>query len=431
MQPNTMRAVDFWVGIPLCFLLTLVFRLQRLLGLNDPAFGKPPRRILFIQLAEMGTMVVAYPALRKAQELFPGATLHFLCFAQIRSSVEMLGIIDGNDILTIDSSSPATLVRDTVRVLWQARRRGIDAVINLETFVRFSSLLSFLSGARQRVGFHRFNLEGLYTGDLVTHPVMYNAHVHAGHTFLDLVHALATPSGQVPHLKRPIGGDRLDVPKITTDPDTAARLWAKLQTLNPAVSPSHKLVVLNPNASKRFPMRRLPLERYAELAERLLEDPELCVLVTGVADEKPDATFICSRVRSRRIVDLTGETTMTELLHLFNMAQVLVTNDSGPAHFACLTRIHVVVFFGPEIPDRYRPLAISSDVVYSGFSCSPCVSPFNQRLTPCNDNLCLQSVDVAAVCSLVRARLQSQGSRLMPLRPAAAGPLMVAQGGPR
>jgi ADP-heptose:LPS heptosyltransferase len=402
-----MRTIDFWVGIPLCLCLTLLCRLQRAFGSNDPRYGEKPRRILFIQLAEMGTMVVAYPAIRKAQELFPEATLHFLCFKQVRSSVEMLNVIDPGDILTIDSKSGVSLIRDTVRALWEMRRRRIDAVVNLETFVRFSSLLSFLSGARKRVGFYRFNQEGLYTGDLLTHNVMYNAHVHAGHTFLDLVHALDAPAGQVPHVKRPLSQDRLDVPKITTDAATVRALWAKLQALNPAVHPSLKLVVLNPNASKRFPMRRLPLERYADLAEQLLEDPELCVLVTGVADEKTDAQFICGRVRSPRIVDLTGATTMTELLHLYNMAQVLITNDSGPAHFACLTRVHVIVFFGPETPERYRPLAASSDVVYANFSCSPCVSPFNQRLTPCNDNLCLKSIDIGAVCNLVRSRLQT------------------------
>jgi len=402
-----MRTIDFWVGVPLCACLTLLYRLQRLFGLKDARLAEKPKRILFIQLAEMGTMVVAYPAIRKAQELFPHATLHFLCFNQVRSSIEMLDVVDSRNIVTIDSRSGLSLVRDTVRALWEMRRRQIDAVVNLETFVRFSSLLSFLSGARKRVGFYRFNQEGLYTGDLLTHNVMYNAHVHAGHTFLDLVHALDAPPGQVPHVKRPLGGDRLEIPKITTDAATARGLWAKLRALNPAVNPSHKLVVLNPNASKRFPMRRLPLERYAELAEQLLEDPELCVLVTGVADEKSDAQFICERVRSRRIVDLTGATTMTELLHLFNMAQVLITNDSGPAHFACLTRVHVLVFFGPETPDRYRPLAVSSDVVYTGFSCSPCVSPFNQRLTPCNNNLCLKSIDIGAVCRLVRSRLQT------------------------
>jgi ADP-heptose:LPS heptosyltransferase len=355
----------------------------------------------------MGTMVVAYPAIKKAQELFPEARLSFLCFTQIRSSVEMLEIIDRRDILTIDSRSALSLVRDTLRFLWLARRRRVDTVINLETFVRYSTLLTYLSGAADRVGFHRFNQEGLYTGDLLTRKVLYNPHVHAAHTFLDLVHALDTPPGQVPHVKRPLRIDRLSVPKIITDADTERRLWSKLKAINPATNSSQKLVVMNPNASKRFPMRRLPLEAYAALASRLLEDPEVHLLVTGVAEEQADARYICERVGSPRITDLTGATTMTELLHLFNIAPVLITNDSGPAHFASMTSTHIVVFFGPELPDRYRPLAESCDVIHARYSCSPCVSPFNQRLTPCNDNLCLKSIDTGAVADLVRARLHS------------------------
>ena len=407
MEPNTMRWIDFWVGIPLCFVLTIVDRVQRLMGLKRSTANQQPKQVLFIQLAEMGTMVVAYPALRKAQELVPDATLHFLCFGPVRSSVEMLGIIDPANIVTIDNRSAMALVRDTLRFLWVARRRHIDTVINLETFVRYSSLLSYLSGASMRVGFHRFNQEGLYTGHLVTHAVMYNPHVHAGQGFLDLVYAMQAPEGQVPRVKRPLGADRLSIPKMTFDRQTEERVWHMLRQLNPRIGPSHKLVVLNPNASKRFPMRRLPLDDYARLAARLLDDPDVYVLVTGVADESADARFICSRVDSPRILDVTGRTTMTELLHLFNLAQVLITNDSGPAHFACLTNVHVVVFFGPEVPDRYRPLAESVDVVYSGYSCSPCVSPYNQRLTPCNDNLCLKTIDIAAVCERVKSRLRA------------------------
>ena len=117
-----------------------------------------------------------------------------------------------------------------------------------------------------------------------------------------------------------------------------------------------------------------------------------------------------ARVASARALDLTGQTTLIELLHLFDLAHVLVTNDSGPAHFAALTRIHVVVFFGPEIPERYRPLTTSADVVHTGYSCSPCIGPFNQRLSPCNDNLCLKSINVREVVALVRSRLEAARS---------------------
>ena len=356
MTPKLMRAVDFWVGIPLTFLLTVVYRIQRLLALAGSPAGRP-RNILFIQLAEMGTMVVAYPSLRKARELFPDATLHVLCFTQIRASVEMLEIIAPENIITIDARSVGSLARDTLAFPWRARRHGIDTVINMEAFVRYSSALSYLSGARRRVGFHRFNQEGLYAGDLLTHKVLYNAHVHAAHTFLDLVHALEAPPDQVPRVKRPRAMDSLAVPKVTTDARAAADIWRKLRAINADIGPERKLVILNPNASEQFPMRRMPLESFIELARTLLEDPEVFVLITGVASDKPDGQRICRASWFATRAGPDRPTTMTELLHLFDLAHVLVTNDSGPAHFAAMTRIHVIVFFGPEIPDRYRPLA--------------------------------------------------------------------------
>jgi len=413
MNPDLMRAIDYWVGIPLVFLFTLVSRVLRFIGLAASPAGRP-RNILVIQLAEMGTMVVAYPSLRKARELYPDATLHILCFEQIRSSVEMLDMIPSGNILTIDARSGLSLARDTLLFPWRARRRGIDTVINMEAFVRYSSLLSYLSGACRRVGFHRFNQEGAYTGDLVTHRVLHNGHVHAGHTFLDLVHALDAPPDQVPRVKRPRAMDCLEVPKISTDASAADGIWRKLRAIHADVGPARKLVVLNPNASDKFPMRRWPLESFIELARRLLEDPEVFVLITGVAGEKPDAQAICARLGSPRALDLTGQTTMTELLHLFDLAHVLVTNDSGPAHFAALTRIHEIVFFGPEIPDRYRPLSTSSDVIHTGYTCSPCIGPLNQRLSPCNDNLCLKSIDIGEVAVLVRSRLEAVRSSAAP-----------------
>ena len=61
-----MRAIDFWVGIPLCFLLTQIDRMLRVLGLRRSPEGRP-KNIMFVQLDEMGTMVVAYPTLAKTR----------------------------------------------------------------------------------------------------------------------------------------------------------------------------------------------------------------------------------------------------------------------------------------------------------------------------------------------------------------------------
>jgi ADP-heptose:LPS heptosyltransferase len=118
----------------------------------------------------------------------------------------------------------------------------------------------------------------------------------------------------------PDAGDRLAV---------TAEVWRKLGAINADIGPGRKLVILNPNGSARFPMRRLPLESFTELGRNLLADPEVFVLITGVAGEKPDAQYVRTRLGSSRVLDLTGHTTLIELLHLFDFAHVLVTNDSG------------------------------------------------------------------------------------------------------
>src|SRR6476660_8486161 len=111
-----MRAIDYWVGVPLVFLLTIVYRVQRFIGLASSPVGRP-RNMLFIQLAEMGTMVVAYPSPRKTREPHPDATLHFLCFTQIRPSVEILEVSPSENIITIDAHSGLSLARDTLLFL--------------------------------------------------------------------------------------------------------------------------------------------------------------------------------------------------------------------------------------------------------------------------------------------------------------------------
>jgi ADP-heptose:LPS heptosyltransferase len=96
---------------------------------------------------------------------------------------------------------------------------------------------------------------------------------------------------------------------------------------------------------------------------------------------------------------------LSELIDLFNVADVLVSNDSGPAQFAALTSIHAFVFFGPETPARYGPLSDRCVPLYAGYACSPCVTAFNQRRTSCQDNVCVKHFDVETVARLVTEKL--------------------------
>jgi ADP-heptose:LPS heptosyltransferase len=405
VNPDTLRKIDHWVGIPICFFLTIIYRLQRLVGFENPRFEQKPKNILFVELAEMGSTVLAYPAMRRAKTIYPDANLYFLLFHEIRTSMDLVDLIRRENVFTIDHSSIYTVARDSLRFIWLSRRRAIDTTINLETFTRFGMILSYLSGARKRVGFYRFLQEGLYVGDILTHRVSYNPHIHTAYSYLSLVEALSAPQNQIPMLKTPVGNEKLEVAKWHSPQDARDKIWKILKGENSDVDDSKKLVIVNPNASKLISIRKWPLKNYVGLVKNILQDEHVFVVLTGTTSEKADADYICNQVQDRRVLNLAGKTTLTELVDLFNLGSVLVTNDSGPAHFASLTDIHIVVFFGPETPKLYKPLSERCTVIYADLACSPCVSSFNQKSSPCNDNLCLKSIGIEQVSHTVQELL--------------------------
>jgi ADP-heptose:LPS heptosyltransferase len=97
---------------------------------------------------------------------------------------------------------------------------------------------------------------------------------------------------------------------------------------------------------------------------------------------------------------------------LYTLSDVLVTNDSGPAHFATLTPIHVVTLFGPETPALFAAPPPRNLPLWAGISCSPCVNAYNDRQSTCRDNKCMQQITVNQVfdevCRIFRQRTRDK-----------------------
>jgi ADP-heptose:LPS heptosyltransferase len=137
----------------------------------------------------------------------------------------------------------------------------------------------------------------------------------------------------------------------------------------------------------------------------LLENPDYYVILTGAGPDMPDVLKICNAVRNDRCINLATKTTIRELIDLYNVADILVSNDSGPPHFASLTKIRIIVLFGPETPAMYAPLSSNLEVVYRNLACSPCVSAFSHRKSICKNNLCLKLITVDDIFRRVNAYL--------------------------
>ncbi len=390
MKVDTQRWIDRWVGQVLCRVVSLWVRLTRR-GQPAAQLGSAPSHILVILLSEMGSIVLAGPMFAELRKRYPGVTLHVLQLKKNQEVSVLLGLARPEHLHALDDSSGIGLLRDIWRVSMAMRRLPLDAVIDCELFSRISSLMSFLVGAPLRVGFTPHTQEGLYRGSYINRAIPYNPYQHISKQFLSLVDALDGPS--MPRNKA------APIREMPTETGLAVKFSAdELTTYQQKVIADHPVVggrkmVLLYAGGGILPERAWPAAHYARVARGLCQAGYAVGLI-GLRDDADLARDLKKQTGSDLCVDLTGYTrSIRELLMLFHAAHLLITNDGGPGHFASLTPIRTMAFFGPETGKLYGPLGPRASIYESGIACSPCLSAYNHRKTFCDgDNQCLKRI---------------------------------------
>jgi ADP-heptose:LPS heptosyltransferase len=401
MDINHQRAVDKYVGIPVCWLLSGVNRIFS----NDPD-GVAPKKILIVLLSEMGSLVLAHPMFMRLKQQYPEAEFYMLMFAKNREVLDLLEVMPRENVITLNDSSFKTLVKDSLNAIATMRRLKIDAVIDCELFARISSIFSYLSGATYRVGFHRHTQEGLYRGTFINRPVTYNPYRHLTQQFLSLAAALdsdTVPTNKL--LPEPYLGK---TPVLQFAEEELAQITRELHNFAPPIK-EKKLVLIYPSGGI-LPIRAWPLKHYFELAKSLLADG-YAVGVIGLKGDRAIAQQVVDFCNDPACVNLAGYTkSVRHLLAVFHRAALLVTNDGGPGQFAALTpKLPTIIFFGPETPALYKSLGDNSYCFYLGLPCSPCLTAYNHRTSPCDgDNQCLKQILPEQVLSKARQMLAAQ-----------------------
>lgn len=382
------RFVDRFFGPPICAVLSAFARITR------RAARARPRKILVILLSEMGSQVLASPMFARLKQQYPDASLYLLLFARNRETVELLDLVPAQNVIALDDRSFWRLIRDALRVLRALHSLRADVAIDCELFARLSSIFSFLSGAPLRVGFHRFTQEGLYRGSFVTRPVLYNPYRHISDQFLTLADAIE--SNTVPCAKRTTASSiEMPRPNVLGEAEIQNRA-AQLHQDFPAIR--NRPLVLVYASGGILPIRAWPLEHFQRLCASLLEQG-YAIGVIGLPSDAPLGESIVAHCRMPHCVNLCGYTdSMRHLLALFYRASLLVANDGAPGQFASIATLPTILLFGPETPALYAPLAPNVHPMYLGFSCSPCLTAYNHRNSPCDgDNQCLKQISVESV----------------------------------
>ena len=400
MNIKVQRWIDRWVGIPLCAAVSLLDVVSSRSKANATI---QPRAIVIILLSEMGSLVLAQDMFARLKARYPNAALHALLFGKNREILDLMQVVKPEHVHTVDDKSLLGLLSSLWRAVTQLRRANVDVAIDCELFSRISSLLSYFSGASVRVGFHRHTQEGLYRGSHINRPVPYNPYQHISAQFLTLARAI--DSTAVPKSKLQVMLPTQAPPHVQLNAQLVTDIQKRLASDFPAIA-GKPLVLVYPGGGI-LPIRAWPLESYTALCHGLVQDG-CAVAVIGLKDDQALAQLLIANVKKAEpyspVIDLTGYTrSIAELLALFHVARLLVTNDGGPGQFAALTPIWTVMLFGPETPALYAPLTPKCHSFYSQWPCSPCLTAYNHRNSFCDgDNQCLKVIAPETVLTKAR-----------------------------
>ncbi len=354
-----------------------------------------PARILVVKAAGIGDLILAVPAFRALRHRFPDAAIDLLVTPKCADLMTGCPFVDAVHLLPTRGMHNRIAPSQTlplVRTLWRLRRQRYDLLINL---------------------YHLFSRAGALKVRLLCRAIAPGAAIgrntdHRG-TFYDasVFDSWEDPSWAARHET----ALNLDVVRLlgAEDPGEGLAYWvddaarartaSELERLDVAAG-SFSRIILNPGADA--PYKRWPASCFAELADRLLQEHAVQILITGGADDRPVVERILGAMTRRDgAVDLAGRLTLVELAALLERCDLIVTNDTGPMHLAAAVGTSVVALFGPGKPGRYGPCGPAGrhTVLQHPAACSPCTD------FECRDRRCMEAISVEEVYRTVTARL--------------------------
>jgi heptosyltransferase-2 len=338
----------------------------------------------------VGDMVMATPALRAVRRRYPEATI----VAVVRPYVA--GILDGLDLVDrrlLHDPRPRTLwgspnpdVTAGISFGLRLRHEQFDMALLLTNTFR-SAFWALASGARRRVGFDQRG-----RGWMLTDPV-------------------PAPSATIPQpvidnylqLAAQLGCDRITrQTELATSPEAEYQLREFWKHRRLGEYAARGVICLNPGGAFGS-AKHWPVESFAELAVRIATQLEKRVLVLCGPAERETARQIVELARHPAVVSLADERPSLALTKAaVRRAQLLVTTDSGPRHFAAPFDVPVVTLFGPTHTawsETYyaRSLHLQVDV-----DCGPC----QKRVCPLRHHRCMRDLPVLWVFRAAASMLQ-------------------------
>ena len=303
----------------------------------------------------VGDAVMTIPALRQLRQVFPEAhiTLATRAWAE--------GLFADADFLDDLQVHEGSGLRSVVHQVRQWRKRNFDLAVLLPNSLE-TALVASLARVPLRIGYATDGRQALLTHPLALpewreskHEVFYYLKIVAQlewlikqeQSFLD-----TQPDGSL---------------EVSNARKAAAREFLRAK----GVREANRLIAFCPG-SINSRAKRWPAERYAALADRLVDELGAQVLLVGSNAEANVSVDVTRHMRNEPVM-LTGQTDLAELVATLSLVDLLVTNDTGPAHIASALGRPTLVIFGPTNPLTTRPFSPFGEIVREPPDCAPCM----------------------------------------------------------
>lgn len=335
----------------------------------------------------VGDAVMTIPALRQLRHVFPSAHI------TLATRVWADGLFADAKFLDAVQVHEASGLRSVVKQVRQWRKGNFDLAVLLPNSLE-TALVASLARVPFRIGYATDGRQSL-----LTHPLAlpeWRSSKHEVFYYLKIVAELEWLVNREQSFLDTEPSTALDVSESRK---AAAAQFLSGRGVN--LGDGRRLVALCPG-SINSRAKRWPSERYASLADRLIDELGAQVLLIGSGAEAEVSAAVRSRMMNQPVI-LTGETNLDELVATLSLVDLLVTNDTGPAHIASALGRATLVIFGPTNPLTTRPFSPSAEIVREPPDCAPCM------LRDCPiDHRCMTAITVDEIFDRVRSLLSDK-----------------------
>ncbi|MBN1912953.1 MAG: glycosyltransferase family 9 protein [Candidatus Omnitrophica bacterium] len=344
------------------------------------------KKFIFINPFGIGDVLFTTPLVRAVKKRYPDSFICYWCNERVspvleaNRNIDKIYALSRGDLKKIFKRSFFEGTNKGLSLFFALKKGHFDISLDFSLDHRYSLISKFL-GIRERLG---YDYKG--RGRFLTKKIEisgYN-HKHIVDYYLDLLGLLG------------IEGDdkKLDLSLKEGERDKA-REYLK----NSGIDFKKPLVGIAPGAGESWGkdagMKRWPVDKFRRLAKEIAGTLDSEVIILGSTSERDLAGEIIRDMPGKSL-DLTGKTTLTELIAVIDSLDLLITNDGGPLHIGVALGKKTVSFFGPVDPLVYGPYPPDEEshaVMRSSLDCSPCYRNF--RLVKCDrDKECLEKIKV-------------------------------------